>query len=168
MSSIACNNKNEETFSNNLEYLLAKIAISNVVVITSITPSYWLTVPIFTGVNVSRSNFGSGQFGGSFNAGDNYINFAFNIFLTLFGGQGNQTSGFSTPQPQQQQSNFGNQMGEGGGAGSFGNQGSSFSSNSGAFNAVPVLNLIIKIFEGIRCLIGFLSYLKKILTIHLT
>ncbi|XP_015775983.1 PREDICTED: heterogeneous nuclear ribonucleoprotein H-like isoform X2 [Acropora digitifera] len=103
------------------------------------------------GDNFSRNNFGSGNFGGNFNAGDNYRNFggAGSSFggnqtnIGGFGGQANQSSGFNSPQPQQQQqqqqqqSNFSNQMGVGGGGGSFGNQGNSFSSNAGAFNAGP-------------------------------
>ena len=149
---------------------IAKIAISNIIVITLIMPSYWLTVPVFTGVNVNRSNLGSGHFGGSFNAGDKYINI---VQINVFRGQANQSIGFSCPQPQQQQqqqSNFGNQMGVGGGGGSFGNQGNSFSSNAGEFSAVPFGNLIkILVRSFIRLLIRFLCYLSKIkiLTLHL-
>ena len=139
----------------------------------------------FTGDNFSRNNFGSGNFGGNFNAGDNYRNFggAGSSFggnqtnIGGFGGQANQSSGFNSPQPQQQQqqqqqqqSNFSNQMGVGGGGGSFGNQGNSFSSNAGEFSAVPFGNLIkILVRSFIRLLIRFLCYLSKIkiLTLHL-
>ena len=103
-------------------------------------PIMLIECTFFTGDNFSRNNFGSGNFGGNFNAGDNYRNFggAGSSFggnqtnIGGFGGQANQSSGFNSPQPQQQQqqqqqqqSNFSNQMGVGGGGGSFGNQSNS-------------------------------------------
>ena len=83
----------------------------------------------FAGDNFSE------KFGENFNVEDN-CNFggAGSSFggnqtnIDGFGGQVNQSSGFSSPQPQQQQqqqSNFSNHMGVGDGGGSFGNQSNS-------------------------------------------
>ncbi|XP_067055293.1 heterogeneous nuclear ribonucleoprotein H-like isoform X6 [Acropora muricata] len=119
----------------------------------------------FGSENSGGDNF-SENFEGNFNVEDN-SNFgcAGSSFggnqtnIGGFGGQVNQSSGFSSPQPQQQQqqSNFSNQMGVGGGGGSFGNQSNSVMqehsipahrrwwefwksrqcSNAGAFNTGP-------------------------------
>ena len=107
--------------------------------LSSIVPSS-IECTFFAGDKVDSENVG-----GNFNAGDNYRNFggagsSFGGNQTNsggFGGQANQSGGFNSPQPQQQQSNFSNQMGVGGGGGSFGNQGNSFSSNAASFNAGP-------------------------------
>ena len=84
----------------------------------------------FAGVSYNRNNFGTGDFGGSFNAGDNYRNFGGagssvggnQSNTSGMGGPANQSSGFSSPQSQQQQqSNFSDHMGGRGSDGSFRN-----------------------------------------------